>query len=147
MENSQNIKAEMYGGYEDYWDFRNVTIEFESHITSTVNGKNRFDFDGQPIGTARYGDIIHRPSLSKVNYGLIYNDWDIYRPVFNINGKWRTADGIVAPDEPYNPVERTVRRPKSLDENNKGLQFFDIDLSKPIWWTGTAWVDATGTEV
>lgn len=25
-----------------------------------------------------------------------------------------------------------------------GTQYFDITLGKPIWWRGTAWVDATG---
>ena len=29
----------------------------------------------------------------------------------------------------------------------KGFQYFDTTLNKPIWWTGSAWVDATGQEV
>lgn len=33
----------------------------------------------------------------------------------------------------------------SADEIGEGL--FDTDLNKPIWWTGTKWIDATGTEV
>lgn len=28
-----------------------------------------------------------------------------------------------------------------------GVSYFDTTLGKPIWWTGTAWVDATGTAV
>ncbi|WP_063285576.1 hypothetical protein [Secundilactobacillus collinoides] len=28
-----------------------------------------------------------------------------------------------------------------------GYQYFDTTLNKPIWYTGTAWVDATGTTV
>lgn len=28
-----------------------------------------------------------------------------------------------------------------------GVPFFDTTLGKPIWWNGTAWVDATGTPV
>lgn len=28
-----------------------------------------------------------------------------------------------------------------------GYQYFDITLNKPVWYTGTAWVDATGTTV
>lgn len=28
-----------------------------------------------------------------------------------------------------------------------GVSFFDQTLGKPIWWSGTAWVDATGTAV
>ena len=29
----------------------------------------------------------------------------------------------------------------------KGQSIFDTTLNKPIWWTGTKWVDATGAEV
>lgn len=29
----------------------------------------------------------------------------------------------------------------------KGIQYFDTTLNKPIWWTGSKWVDATGAEV
>lgn len=29
----------------------------------------------------------------------------------------------------------------------KGFQYFDTTLNKPIWWNGSAWVDATGAEV
>ena len=30
---------------------------------------------------------------------------------------------------------------------NKGTSFFDNNVNKPIWWTGTKWVDATGADV
>lgn len=29
----------------------------------------------------------------------------------------------------------------------KGMSYFDETLGKPIWWSGTAWVDSTGTAV
>ena len=38
----------------------------------------------------------------------------------------------------------TSRRPTNM---NVGFQFFDTTLGKPIYWNGTAWVDATGTSV
>jgi hypothetical protein len=28
-----------------------------------------------------------------------------------------------------------------------GQECFDTDLGKPVWWNGSAWVDATGTAV
>lgn len=28
-----------------------------------------------------------------------------------------------------------------------GTQIFDTTIGKPIWWNGTAWVDAAGTTV
>lgn len=40
----------------------------------------------------------------------------------------------------------TSKRPV-LDVANTGRFYMDSTLNKPIWWTGTAWVDSTGTEV
>ena len=28
-----------------------------------------------------------------------------------------------------------------------GFQYFDTTMNKPIWWNGSAWVDATGATV
>ena len=39
-----------------------------------------------------------------------------------------------------------AERPK-LNSEIKGYQYFDTTLNKPIWWTGTKWVDATGADV
>ena len=33
------------------------------------------------------------------------------------------------------------------NEEHKGVCVFDTNLNKPIWWTGTKLVDATGADV
>lgn len=40
----------------------------------------------------------------------------------------------------------TVMRPE-LNADDMGYLYFDTTLNKPIWWTGTDWVDATGVAV
>lgn len=35
----------------------------------------------------------------------------------------------------------------TLNANYAGFEFFDTTIGKPIYWNGTAWVDATGTPV
>lgn len=43
----------------------------------------------------------------------------------------------------------TASRP-TLDVSDIGVQYFDTTLAaagKPIWWTGAAWVDYTGTTI
>lgn len=44
----------------------------------------------------------------------------------------------------YKKIGNTESRPSNIQ---KGFQFFDTTLNKPIWWTGTKWVDATGADV
>ena len=38
-------------------------------------------------------------------------------------------------------------RPTNLTSNDSGFTFYDTTLNKPIWWTGTKWVDSTGADV
>ena len=50
------------------------------------------------------------------------------------------TQGISTPDS-----GTTVNRPK----NNLfvGQQYFDTTINRPIWWTGTVWINASGTTV
>ncbi|WCF57224.1 tailspike protein/preneck appendage [Bacteroides phage PhiCrAssBcn23] len=41
----------------------------------------------------------------------------------------------------------TSDRPAGLTSTDTGFQFYDRTLIKPIWWNGTAWIDATGATV
>ena len=53
--------------------------------------------------------------------------------VSNLRAGWRFAPAFGA----------TAARPvKGLCP---GVTFFDTTLNKPVWWTGSGWVDATGT--
>ena len=48
-------------------------------------------------------------------------------------------------NEQYN-ASTTSNRP-SLTSNDAGFQYFDTDLGKPIYWTGSKWVDANGNDL
>lgn len=63
-------------------------------------------------------------------------------PVVWINNtnKWRDVLG-------FTPSAKSGETRPTLKADDIGKQFFDITLNKPIWWNGSAWVDATGQEV
>lgn len=48
---------------------------------------------------------------------------------------------------PYTLIGDTANRPTFENNKDSGFQYFDSSLSKPIWWTGTKWIDATGADV
>ena len=64
-------------------------------------------------------------------------------------GSWRRCpDTRNAVDElGIKSVGITSERPTLNDTYNKNFEFFDETLGKPIWWTGTEWIDATGATV
>ena len=41
--------------------------------------------------------------------------------------------------------QNTNQRP-SLTPEYSSFQYFDTTLNKPIWWTGTKWVDSIGID-
>ena len=47
----------------------------------------------------------------------------------------------------YETKNITSKRPSNLTTKDSSFQYFDTTLNKPIWWTGTKWVDATGASV
>lgn len=46
-------------------------------------------------------------------------------------------------DDLYDKIGNASQRPEKV----LGREYFDTTLNKPIWWTGTNWVDATGATV
>jgi len=39
------------------------------------------------------------------------------------------------------------RKAFGMYQGLKGFDYYDTDLNKPIWWNGTAWIDASGKKV
>lgn len=75
--------------------------------------------------------------------------WKYNNPIRSDDGTIYFNLGDGAKDAFGYPVaqHKGTSRPSGLSSDNVGFQFFDISLNKPIWWNGTAWVDATGTPV
>ena len=44
-------------------------------------------------------------------------------------------------------VGETKNRPTILKDTDAGYTYYDTDINKPIYWTGSKWVDATGADV
>lgn len=98
--------------------------------------------DGSPIKV--YGTSSERPSTTKL--GTVYYDTDLGMPIFKSRQNtnvWCTAYGYSAD---YNIKGSTAERP-TISSSSVGFQYFDTTINKPIWWTGSNWIDATGENV
>ena len=100
--------------------------------------------DGDEIGT------IDAKNFSGLPYALYENTLGknrlklIWRPDDNnYDDLTQGVHQIFINDEPVN-YRSGDRRPYTAPI---GYQFFDTNLGKPIWFTGTNWVDASGTPV
>ena len=94
---------------------------------------------------SRYG--IYLPSTSDNNVKVENNSFVYSEECGFINGMFpNTPTPIPYADNSKIKIGSTANRP-TLVSCNKTFQYFDTTLGKPIWWTGSAWVDATGATV
>ena len=93
--------------------------------------------DGYPKDTKLQGNKDTKPTNIRSGYKY-YNETSKMLEVYDGNN-WKTTDGYTLPIIGY-----TANRPTNAII---GQPFFDRSLNKPIWWTGTKWVNATGEDV
>lgn len=92
-----------------------------------------YDLNGQTIVT---------PSNS------IYKDIPTLNMVANLGGvsiEYIKGKPVISGDMYVSKMGTTQERPANII--NKGFQYFDTTINKPIFWDGAKWIDATGATV
>lgn len=87
--------------------------------TETGSSTNRIEIDASELANI----LVHPHDTNGRVFELVDKDGE---PVYIIN-KGTTAE-----------------RPTGLSSIHAGLQYYDTDLKRPIWWNGEAWTDANG---
>ena len=110
-------------------DSNNNDIDLESKITvsniTLLNGSN-FITSANYTGFTNIRNIINLDKNKRNNlYYTKENGWTIGDRSIDNKGE-------------------SINRPLNIDI---GFQYFDTTLKKPIWWSGTEWVDSTGASV
>ena len=129
----------------DYGTQIYLTGERNNRGFYVFNGTVWLDGAGQPLSNHK-GDTASRINNAyHTKPGYVYINTETNRVEFfsgeNTENTWINADG-----ELYDTLRigDTSHRPIPINPN---FQYFDTTLNKPIWWTGSKWVDATGADV
>lgn len=131
---------------------------FETIANGLTRSKVRNDGWTEYMYPVKIGAVSStgKPTIAfHTQYGGGTKDAHIF---FNDNGllKINYLDADTAqPNQSGYTVQMTLQgassaRPTSRLTNNWetiGMMYFDTTLGKPIWWTGTKWVDANGSQV
>lgn len=101
-----------------------------------------------------FGDInlissIRNNTLVKdiVKY-IDYEDIPTLNMVANLGGvfiEYIKGKPVISGDMYVSKMGTTQERPANII--NKGFQYFDTTINKPIYWDGSKWIDATGATV
>lgn len=151
------------------WDAGDSSIILSASelITKSTNGISKYK--GTYCNLLQNGELtscLINESYNKCSHVDIISDNNIRAYLSDIPhyGEWEIGDEIVIKDDlnniyTYNGENwvdakgnvygtkysgTTENRPSSI---NAGFQYFDTTLNKPIWYTGSAWADATGASV
>ena len=142
-----------YVNVEDLPEVDSNDYGTQIYLVGERNNRGFYVFDGdvwldgagQPLSNHK-GDISSRINDAyNTKPGYVYINTETNRVEFfsgeATENTWINADG-----ELYDTLRigDTSHRPIPINPN---FQYFDTTLNKPIWWTGTQWVDATGVEV
>ena len=97
-----------------------------------LNGENRIFPMGLDMDTVLKNSTLYQPAEGQIFFSSVSNVYKMYS-----DGIWKVLS--------LSPYGSTTGRP-TLKVNDRGYTMFDETLRKPIWWTGTKWVDATGAD-
>lgn len=115
----------------------NCLIKNAEHVIHLRNNKgaaNLYNITSNTNNFALAEDSNNKVYLNEDN-NVIYNT--LYLTSFNNNGK------IYKKCVLWIPKGLTVNRPISSEI---GMQYYDTDIKKPLWWNGSEWVDMRITE-
>ena len=167
IRNSRINAVDMYegGGFSGSIKFNDC--DFKANIVSgetafTVSNLCSTTFDNCFFGTPTINDV-----LSTTNFEIAYGN--IFKPslnVINLNHiKTTIADSVLTELNPLDEFKAELKlhngtdisqvyRKKGLSNQRptlpyamSGFVYYDLNLTKPIYWTNTVWKDSAGTTV
>lgn len=133
------VKPTLLSGEEKGFQYFNQSLSMPMWWSGT-EWKNALGYTYKVVR----GSTSQRPTLTADDTGYMFWDYTVKKPLFlkAISGstmRWADGLGRRIDTEVYGTT-----RPTGLGAADAGQIFFDTSLGKPIFWSGTEWVDSTG---
>lgn len=140
-ENNAEIRNSAINNKDNILIFEDRSVNNDSTITITQSS-----FKSRNISTlnVKNNNIILNKGIYDIkNITPALNTGTVFIDDNKVYIKTESGQRLI----PYTLIGDTANRPTFENNKDSGFQYFDSLLSKPIWWTGTKWVDATGADV
>lgn len=92
--------------------------------------------------------VINEDNIKQIVKYIDYKDIPTLNMVANLGGifiEYIKGKPVISGDMYVSKMGTTQERPANII--NKGFQYFDTTINKPIYWDGAKWIDATGATV
>lgn len=93
-----------------------------------------------------YSSSLYKDGTGTLN-SSVFNPGTIYYDIYSGRCELAVEDGQRVHVDGTSLVRSGASLSRPTEHINIGFQYFDTTLGKPIYWTGSKWVDATGVEV
>ena len=121
-----------------------------TRLLSNATGSREFTFEykleffdelplGKLIPQSYVSNINNLPSVGENGTARLFNlqnGTKIYIENLKTNAVWNGADWEIGAS-----IGESSNRPNIMSGSSIGSRYFDTSLNKPVYWTGTAWVD------
>lgn len=140
----------------DGGSFDNGIVDI-SNTTDLINPKfnknckiagvnNKFNINREDINLV--SSIRNNTLVKDIVKYIDYKDIPTLNMVANLGGvsiEYIKGKPVISGDMYVSKMGTTQERPANII--NKGFQYFDTTINKPIFWDGAKWIDATGATV
>ena len=107
---------------------------------------NKFNINREDINLV--SSIRNNTLVKDIVKYIDYKDIPTLNMVANLGGvsiEYIKGKPVISGDMYVSKMGTTQERPANII--NKGFQYFDTTINKPIFWDGSKWIDATGATV
>lgn len=107
---------------------------------------NKFNINREDINLI--SSIRNNTLVKDIVKYIDYEDIPTLNMVANLGGvfiEYIKGKPVISGDMYVSKMGTTQERPANII--NKGFQYFDTTINKPIYWDGSKWIDATGATV
>lgn len=137
----------------DYDDCQILNLTCANYIYDLVQESSKYETKLEDVKKMLY--MIEKLLGHEVQYDIPEYHGDnkkCYFPtlnmVANLGGvfiEYIKGKPVISGDMYVSKMGTTQERPANII--NKGFQYFDTTINKPIYWDGSKWIDATGATV
>ena len=124
----------------DYDDCQILNLTCANYIYDLVQESSKYETKLEDVKKMLY--MIEKLLGHEVQYDIPVN------MVANLGGvfiEYIKGKPVISGDMYVSKMGTTQERPANII--NKGFQYFDTTINKPIFWDGSKWIDATGATV
>lgn len=114
--------------------------------TTLIGVNNKFNINREDINLI--SSIRNNTLVKDIVKYIDYEDIPTLNMVANLGGvfiEYIKGKPVISGDMYVSKMGTTQERPANII--NKGFQYFDTTINKPIYWDGSKWIDATGATV